>query len=233
MFTGRLLIVLGSLCCASACTLVITPWLQRVFVRHWVRNRLGIAHPVSNHPSATPMQRALNSVTDFLDAIARDVRSGYSITAAFVQCSDRFPHLQGWTLPVAQHCIRGASLASAFAECDSLDWSPDMHQAARALSIASNGGPGVARVVEHSASVLREQHALREDAAAQTSHIRLSMQVLTWLPLVMCAWLTASNDGARQFLVGSAAGWCCVATGVSLNLAGRRWAQRLVHVSLA
>jgi Flp pilus assembly protein TadB len=131
VFTGRLLIVLGSLCCAGACTLVITPWLQRVFVRHWVRNRLGIAHPVSNHPSATPMQRALNSVTDFLDAIARDVRSGYSITAAFVQCSDRFPHLQGWTLPVAQHCIRGASLASAFAECDSLDWSPDMHQAAR------------------------------------------------------------------------------------------------------
>jgi tight adherence protein B len=233
MFSSWFLIILGSLCCAGACTLVIAPWLQRVLVRHWVRNRLGIAHLVSNHPSTTPMHRALASVSEFLDAIARDVRSGYSLTAAFVQCSDRFPHLNAWTQPVTQHCLRGASLASAFAECNSLDWSPDMHQAARALSIASNGGPGVARVVEHSASVLREQHALREDAAAQTSHIRLSMQVLTWLPLVMCVWLAVSNDGARQFLVGSTAGWCCIAVGVSLNMTGRRWAQQLTHTSLA
>jgi tight adherence protein B len=223
-----LLIVLGSLCCAGACTLVITPWLQRVFVRHWVRNRLGIAHPVSNHPSATPMQRALNSVTDFLDAIARDVRSGYSITAAFVQCSDRFPHLQGWTLPVAQHCIRGASLASAFAECDSLDWSPDMHQAARALSIASNGGPGVARVVEHSASVLREQQALMLDRDVQAAQAQLSTKVLTWLPIAVFAWIAITDPIARMFLLSTPFGMCCVATGITLNVSGRKWMSHVV-----
>jgi tight adherence protein B len=233
MVISAFFIVLGSLCCAGACLLVIAPVIQHVLVRHWVRIRLGIAHPVSNHPSAAPLRRALESVSEFLDAIARDVRSGYSITASFVQCSDRFPQLGNWTQPVTQHCLRGASLASAFAECNTLDWSPDMHQAARALSIASNGGPGVARVVEHSASVLREQHALRADAAAQTSHIRLSMQVLTWLPLVMCAWLAITNNGARQFLIASTAGWCCLAIGFLLNVAGRRWAKRLVHTSLA
>jgi len=174
------------------------------------------------------MQRALNSVTDFLDAIARDVRSGYSITAAFVQCSDRFPHLQGWTLPVAQHCIRGASLASAFAECDSLDWSPDMHQAARALSIASNGGPGVARVVEHSASVLREQQALMLDRDVQAAQAQLSTKVLTWLPIAVFAWIAITDPIARMFLLSTPFGMCCVATGITLNVSGRKWMSHVV-----
>ena len=219
-------LIVGTLTFAGACALLITPPLTKHWSRRWLRVRLG-ATSVTTTPPTTPT-RTPPAITDFLDAIARDVRSGFSLASSFVQCSDQQRDDNHWSQPVAQQCLRGVVLADALVECALPTWTPEIRFASRTLAVASAGGAGVAPALEHSASVLREQQGLMLDRDVQAAQAQLSTKVLTWLPIAVFAWIAITDPIARSFLLSTPAGMCCVATGITLNVAGRKWMSRVV-----
>ena len=219
-------LIVGTLSFAGACALLITPPLTKHWSRRWLRVRLG-ATSVTTTPPTTPTRTPL-AITDFLDAIARDVRSGFSLASSFVQCSDQQLDDNHWSQPVAQQCLRGVVLADALVECALPTWTPEIRFASRALAVASAGGAGVAPALEHSASVLREQQGLMLDRDVQAAQAQLSTKVLTWLPIAVFAWIAITDPIARSFLLSTPAGMCCVATGITLNVSGRKWMSRVV-----
>ena len=219
-------LIVGTLSFAGACALLITPPLTKHWSRRWLRVRLG-ATSVTTTPPTTPT-RTPPAITDFLDAIARDVRSGFSLASSFVQCSDQQLDDNHWSQPVAQQCLRGVVLADALVECALPTWTPEIRFASRALAVASAGGAGVAPALEHSASVLREQQGLMLDRDVQAAQAQLSTKVLTWLPIAVFAWIAITDPIARSFLLSTPAGMCCVATGITLNVSGRKWMSRVV-----
>ena len=219
-------LIVGTLSFAGACALLIAPHLTKHWSRRWLRVRLG-ATSVTTTPPTTPT-RTPPSITDFLDAIARDVRSGFSLASSFVQCSDQQLDDNHWSQPVAQQCLRGVVLADALVECALPTWTPEIRFASRTLAVASAGGAGVAPALEHSASVLREQQSLMLDRNVQAAQVQLSTKVLTWLPIAVFAWIAITDPIARSFLLSTPAGMCCVATGITLNVAGRKWMSRVV-----
>jgi tight adherence protein B len=188
--------------------------------------RLG-ATSVTTTPPTTPT-RTPPAITDFLDAIARDVRSGFSLASSFVQCSDQHLDENHWSQPVAQQCLRGVVLADALVECALPTWTPEIRFASRTLAVASAGGAGVAPALEHSASVLREHQALMLDRDVQAAQAQLSTKVLTWLPIAVFAWIAITDPIARMFLLSTPLGMCCVATGITLNVSGRKWMSHVV-----
>ena len=220
-------LIVGTLSFAGACTLLIAPPLTKHWSRRWLRVRLGTtshkATAITSLATTTPL-----AITDFLDAIARDVRSGFSLASSFVQCSDQQSDDNHWSQPVAQQCLRGVVLADALVECALPTWTPEICFASRTLAVASAGGAGVAPALEHSASVLREQQGLMLDRDVQAAQAQLSTKVLTWLPIAVFAWIAITDPIARSFLLSTPAGMCCVATGITLNVAGRKWMSRVV-----
>ena len=222
--------IIGTLSFAGACTLLIAPPLTKHWSRRWLRVRLG----TTSHQATTPTSPAITpprtplAITDFLDAIARDVRSGFSLASSFVQCSDQQSDDNHWSQPVAQQCLRGVVLADALVECALPTWTPEIRFASRTLAVASAGGAGVAPALEHSASVLREQQGLMLDRDVQAAQAQLSTKVLTWLPIAVFAWITITDPIARMFLLSTPVGMCCVATGITLNVSGRKWMSRVV-----
>ena len=220
----------GTLSFAGACALLIAPPLTKHWSRRWLRVRLSttsnkttaITSPATTSPR-TPL-----AITDFLDAIARDVRSGFSLASSFVQCSDQQSDDNHWSQPVAQQCLRGVVLADALVECALPTWTPEIRFASRTLAVASVGGAGVAPALEHSASVLREQQALMLDRDVQAAQAQLSTKVLTWLPIAVFAWIAITDPIARMFLLSTPFGMCCVATGITLNVSGRKWMSHVV-----
>ena len=219
-------LIVGTLSFAGACALLIAPHLTKHWSRRWLRVRLG-ATSVTTTPPTTPT-RTPPAITDFLDAIARDVRSGFSLASSFVQCSDQQLDDNHWSQPVAQQCLRGVVLADALVECALPTWTPEIRFASRALAVASAGGAGVAPALEQSASVLREQQGLMLDRDVQAAQAQLSTKVLTWLPIAVFAWIAITDPIARSFLLSTPAGMCCVATGITLNVSGRKWMSRVV-----
>ena len=227
-------LIVGTLSFAGACALLITPPLTKHWSRRWLRVRLGTTShkaTATASPAATtttPILQTPPAITDFLDAIARDVRSGFSLASSFVQCSDQQLDNNHWSQPVAQQCLRGVVLADALVECALPTWTPEIRFASRTLAVASAGGAGVAPALEHSASVLREQQSLMLDRDVQAAQAQLSTKVLTWLPIAVFAWIAITDPIARSFLLSTPAGMCCVATGITLNVAGRKWMSRVV-----
>jgi len=218
---------LGSLSFGVAVWLVAHFTLSKWWTRRWLLNRLLGASPQSN----TQALHNLGSVADMLDAIAREVHSGYSLTLAFVNTAERFPNLAWWTEPIAVHCIRGHSLANAIADTTPTNWTADVALATRTLSVASNGGYGIANTLEKSASILREREHIALERRAQTAQIRLSTSVLSWIPLVICVWTITRQSNTRTFLLSTPLGLMCIAIGLLFNIAGRNWIARIARSS--
>jgi tight adherence protein B len=218
---------LGSLSFGAMVWIVAHFTLSKWWTRRWLLNRLFAASPQSN----TQAPKTIGSVADFLDAIAREVHSGYSLTLAFVNTAERFPNLAWWTEPIAVHCIRGHSLANAIADTTPTNWTADVALATRTLSVASNGGYGIANTLEKSASILREREHLALERRAQTAQIRLSTSVLSWIPLVICIWAITRQSHTRTFLLSTPLGLMCIAVGLLFNIAGRKWIARIARSS--
>jgi tight adherence protein B len=218
---------LGSLSFGAAVWLIAHFTLPKWWTRRWLLNRLLGASPQSH----TQAPQNLGSVADLLDAIAREVHSGYSLTLAFVNTAERFPNLAWWTEPIAVHCIHGHSLASAIADTTPTNWTADVALAARTLAVASNGGYGIANTLEKSASILREREHIALERRAQTAQIRLSTSVLSWIPLVICIWVITRQSHTRTFLLSTPLGLMCIAVGLLFNIAGRNWIARIARSS--
>ena len=221
------LLALGASSCGAAVWFIANHTLSKWWTRQWVLSRLvGTSHQV-----LTPKQQEQSSVADFLDAIAREVHSGYSLALAFVNTAERFPSLAWWTEPISLHCIRGHSLATAIADTSPQNWTTDVALATRTLSVASNGGYGIVNALEKSASILREREHVAHERHAQTAQIRLSTAVLSWIPLVICAWVITRQSHTRTFLLHTPLGLLCIAIGLLFNIAGRKWITRIARTS--
>ena len=228
-------LIVGTVSFAGACALAIAPPITKHWSRRWLRVRLGSTSVTTTAKTTAPTTSTASTlpqtplaVTDFLDAIARDVRSGFSLASSFVQCSDQQLDDNHWSQPVAQQCLRGVVLADALVECALPTWTPEIRFASRTLAVASAGGAGVAPALEHSASVLREQQGLMLDRDVQAAQAQLSTKVLTWLPIAVFAWIAITDPVARMFLLSTPVGMCCVATGITLNVSGRKWMSHVV-----
>ena len=207
-------------------------WFAHVtLVRWWTRSWIILRLKPSAVQKPASVRTCDSSVSDFLDAIARDVHSGYSLNLAFVQCAKQFPHLSWWTEPIAQHCVQGKSLAIAITEVGPIDKNADFSLAARTLAVASNGGYGLANTLEKCASILRERSQLNNERSAQTAQIRLSTSILSWIPLAICVWILVNQPNTRTSLLNSPIGLLCLLCGMVLNVVGRMWMASIARSS--
>lgn len=221
------LLAVGSLSLGLAVFSLAYFTLMNWWTRTWVLHRLT---STADSPAARKTSDEL-TVSDFLDAMARDVHSGYSLNLAFMQCAQRFPLLAWWTDPIAHHCLQGKSLAIAISIASPASQDAHISLAARTLSVASNGGFGIANSLEKCAAILRERTQLVEERNAQTAQIRLSTSLLSWIPLAICAWVLFNQSIARKFFLHSPLGLMCLLTGIVLNVVGRMWMSRITRTS--
>jgi len=158
-----------------------------------------------------------------LTAIARQVRSGTSLTAALIDETDPSTPFGD----VAVQLADGTSLTYALAGLEPHD--PDVALTAQALSACAHLGGPVAATLDEAAAVLRERAAARAERVAQSSQARLSARVLTVVPLGFALWSATASQRTRAVYLSSSAGAVCAACGLALNLVGWRWMKRTIE----
>lgn len=157
-----------------------------------------------------------------LDAVARRVRSGSSLTIAVIEEVDRSSPLG----EVVDRLAAGGSLSDALADVDPKD--ADLALTVQALSATAHLGGPVAATLDEAAAVLRERAAARAERRAHGSQARLSARVLTVVPLGFATWSAVASQRTRDAYLSMSAGPICAVCGLGLNLVGWQWMKRIV-----
>jgi Flp pilus assembly protein TadB len=170
-------------------------------------------------------RRSRQPRTDYaslLDAIARQVRSGSSLTAAVIEEVDRSSPLGD----VIDRLTTGGSLVNALAGI--VPNHADLALTVQALTAAAHLGGPVAATLDEAAAVLRERAAARAERRAHASQARLSARVLTIVPLGFAVWSAVASRHTRDVYVTTLAGGICALSGIALNACGWQWMKRII-----
>ena len=226
-----LFVVVGVCAWTTTSVVLARHVIEPYFFRRLVRRRLTPRRAARQRPLLRARRRAAQPLpserhANALDAIGRELRLGSSLHAAVIAVVER-QHITEWQW-LSDASREGHMLGAVIRLNDSLnDATPDAapNLALRAIAVASEGGDAV-HAVEAAARTLRVTATITGESRTAVAHTKASINVLTWVPLVLATWLIARDERARAFFV-STAGFACLLIGVVLHWVGRRWVQRL------
>ena len=170
----------------------------------------------------------LSTLSDLLDATARNLRLGRSMASSLQAAADTSSIKNSVITELVATTTRGESFADATKRLIPTAKTNELIFALRTIDLAATGGVGGVLALERAAIVLRERSTNINDRQMQASQALLSTKVLSWTPVAVAGWLIATSSSVRNFLILSIAGWVCILFGLSLNYAGRRWMQTIV-----
>jgi Flp pilus assembly protein TadB len=239
-----LLLLLGASIFAVLMYSGSTWYLQPVLVRQIVLRRLSRQSLMARLMSKLPRRRAsirlqseliqqLSTLSDLLDATARNLRLGKSMASALQTATETSSIKNSAVTELVATTTRGESFADATKRLLPTAKTNELIFALRTIDLAATGGVGGVLALERAAIVLRERSTNINDRQMQASQALLSTKVLSWAPVVVAGWLVVTSNNARSFLVLSISGWVCILLGLSLNYAGRRWMQTIVSPAQA
>jgi tight adherence protein B len=169
-----------------------------------------------------------------LEGLASALRSGSSLGSALDEVGAALaapigPELAG----IAREAARGRSLRDALDDWSRTHDDPGTRLAATALVLAAVVGSAPAQAVDGVATTVRERLDLAAERRALATQARTSALVLTIAPVGFAALLVLTDTEAGRFLLGSPAGWACLALGTVLDATGAWWMARLSAVDVS
>jgi len=174
------------------------------------------------------LERALPAA---LEAVARGLRSGASLTQALGEAADAAPGTLGGELGrVRLEASHGAGLVDALEQLALRRPLPGVRLAVAALCLGVETGGAQARAVDGVAVTMRERLAVAAEVQALSSQARVSALVIGLAPLAFGAFATATDPGHAEFLLGTPLGLAFVTVGLVLDGLGWLWMQRLTRV---
>lgn len=178
-------------------------------------------------------RRLAEGLPDFLESVARSLRSGSSLPQAALETIEGPPALS-WPLSEELAEVRSGIAAGAPFQQVLEDWRDRRQLRAVALAVAAMSlGAGVggerARSIDGVAHTLREHQALHQELAVSAAQARISAVVVAGLPLMFLLLAGAVGGQSGQFLLGTSLGIACLIGGVALNCAGAWWMRRIVR----
>lgn len=177
------------------------------------------------------LNRGRSSETDMvaaLDAVGRAARSGAGIRAALEQAQPVAGVHSADLAALLSSVERGASIRSALESWRRRAASDDVALTSAAVALGVSSGASLARAADNAAATLRERVALRSEVRVNAAQARSGASVVGVAPMAFTVLAVSAEPAIAEFLFSTAAGWACLAVGISLTLAGFAWMQLLV-----
>lgn len=175
-------------------------------------------------------ERALPTVAG---ALARSVRTGSTLHAAFAEVADtESAPLDDELAAVHTAVVRGRSLDDSLrAWCDQ-SGSPSVDLLVAACAFGVRDGGDLAAALDGAAVTLLDRLDVADEARASTSQARSSAIVLVALPVIGAAMFCLLDPAVATTLTSTSAGRLCLVVGVVLDGAAAWVMARLVRRAL-
>jgi tight adherence protein B len=202
--------------------------------RRWIvpARRVVSDAPVERHPRWRPTRRRAHpdddSVAEWCEQVARNVRAGSSLASAVARTGTDVPEAGAAFQPALRALRRGRGFADALGEIDeTADPASPVGLVIPVLTACAELGGPAAMPLERVAATLHARSAERAERRTSSAQARLSARVLTTVPLGVLALLALVEPAVRAS-VKTSAGVMCVVVGGAFNLAGWCWMRRLI-----
>ncbi|HET6948817.1 MAG TPA: type II secretion system F family protein [Acidimicrobiales bacterium] len=180
--------------------------------------------------AAAGRERRATQIPGALDRLATALRAGTSLPSSLAEVGSAVdPPLGPELTALGEATARGRPVVDVLDDWAARHDDPPTRLAGTALVLATLVGSVPARAVDGVAATVRERLDLAAERRALAAQARASAVVLTVAPLAFAALLVAGDTAAAGFLLGSPAGWSCLAGGVGLDVAGGIWMARLTR----
>ena len=211
--------VLQFLVVTGLCICFLAPRVFRVADTIAVRQRMLPRH--RNVPSRKN-DTLRGSPDEFFDSVARSIRRQLSTREALLAHVQLLPNEPPWNRLAAQ-------LHDDISIDEMLRTLRQSHdETAVMLAMCATHGGLVADALDHAAHTVRAKRHAEQTLHVATAHTRLTMRILTLLPLALLALAIVLSSSVRSTLAAPAT-VLVLCLGIVLNRAGAMWVSRIVH----
>jgi tight adherence protein B len=168
--------------------------------------------------------------------VAEEVAAMLRTGASLIQALDSAAARGGAAAIVLQAPLRAVARGTPLVD-GAARWAQDAVTAdealvAEALQLCAWTSRAEPAVFDTVADTIRERAALAGELRAQTAQARASAAALALLPIGFTVLVALADHAALAFLVGTPAGWICLAVGMVLQVAGFWWMHRTIGAVL-
>jgi tight adherence protein B len=180
-------------------------------------------------PSRIVHQRRRTSATKarqvgvLCSALASELRAGQPPAVAWQVV------LTGWSGPLPGGWVASTNVATILARWGRVAGWGGLTAVATCWRVADGTGAGLADALDRLGDAMRHEDEVAVEVVGQLASVRATAALLATLPAVALAMGHALGADPIAVLVGSPAGWACLALGVSLAAGGWWWLVRQVE----
>lgn len=170
---------------------------------------------------------------DTLTVLASSLRAGHSFLQALESVAKEVPEPSAAEFKRVVTEIRlGRDSQDALEDMADRIGSDDFRWSVLAISIQREVGGNLAEVLDTVAHTIREREGVRRQVEVLSAEGKLSMGVLSGLPIAMAAYMGLVNPEYVGLLFSSQLGVVMVAVGASLWVLGFVWMKKVVKIDV-
>jgi tight adherence protein B len=162
-------------------------------------------------------------VQRFCEELSAELSAGLPVATALDGVALRWPEMGA----AASAARLGGSVPEALRELAARPGAGDLRLVAAAWQVSQRGGAGLARALDSVAGALSERQQTRRLVASELASARSTARLMAGLPVFTLAMGSGAGGDPVAFLLGTAAGLVCLATGCVLALAGLWWIEAI------
>lgn len=174
-----------------------------------------------------------SQLPDVLSVLASSLRAGHSFVQALDTASQEVPDPAGHEFTRVLAEIRlGRPVDEAMNAMADRVGSEDFRWAVLAVNIQRTVGGNLAEVMDTVAATMRERDEIRRQIQTLSAEGRLSIRILTVLPLLLAAYMAKVNPDYIKLLFETDTGLMMVAVASGLLVLGLVWMRKLVNIDV-
>ena len=183
----------------------------------------GVAALVRRARLARAAQRRQALVVEVAEALVGELRAGQPLVRSLERCVEMWPDFD----VVVSAARLGADVPAALRRLAEVPGAEGLREIASAWQVSERSGAGLATALSQVADTARARQSTRHLVQGELASAQATARLVALLPVASLAMSAGIGGHPWHFLLATAPGLACLATGLLLAFTGLVWIERI------